>query len=487
MTQNNDMTTRLLVGMLALSSVLMASCAGSDDLSSSTEVDVMDDSYDVDMAGDSPLASRSDDLSSGQMTDTSDESYDMDMSDAMPEASGGAVSTTTAMFPGATTTMFPGDDADRDVGADVFEDYGVNPPVDPAVDRLSTFALDVDTASYVVARNYLKSDSLPPSEAVRVEEFVNYFEGGYEQAAEAFSISLDAAPQPFADSADVRKVLLRVGIQAPSFADITVPDSVVLVVDRSGSMGEMSGYAGESMPRYMLVHQAVELLLAGLPGTVRVGIVAYSDDAQVVFDPMAIGGNVEQMMQRIRREIVPTNSTNAEAGLRYGYEMALSEAQEGRQVMVLLLSDGVANVGATGTDDILESIGERADIGLSTIGVGLGPFNDALMEQLANKADGTYHYIDTVRQAQRIFVDNLTSLLSEAARDARVQVEFNPEVVATYRLMGFENRDVADEHFRDDTRDAGEVGAGQSSTAIYELELKDSQQSASKIASVTLR
>ena len=356
----------------------------------------------------------------------------------------------------------------------------------------------------MVVRNYLSDDLLPPSEAVRVEEFVNYFNGGYGRASEAFAIGLDAAAQPFAssseDGSDGRKVWLRVGVQAPSFPDITVPDSVVLVVDRSGSMGEMSGYGDESQERYKLVHQAVELLLSGLPETVRVGVVAYSDNAQVLFDPEKVGGNVEQMMDRIRREIVPTNSTNAEAGLRYGYEMALAEAQEGREVMVLLLSDGVANVGATGTDAILESIGTRADIGLSTIGVGLGPFNDALMEQLANKADGTYHYIDTTREARRIFVDNLTSLLAKAARDARVQVEFNPEVVATYRLLGFENRDIPDEYFRDDTRDAGEIGAGQSSTAVYELEMKgslpelsDSQQGDSRvacdigIATVTLR
>ena len=148
-----------------------------------------------------------------------------------------------------------------------------------------------------------------------------------------------------------------------------------------------------------------------------------------------------------------------------GFDMALREADEGRAVLVILLSDGVANVGATRTDDLLEQIGERGDIGLTTIGVGLGPFNDELMEQLANKADGTYHYIDTVDEAHRIFVENLTSLLASVARDAKIQVEFDRDKVISYRLLGFENRAIADEDFRDDTRDAGEVGAGQSSTA----------------------
>lgn len=131
----------------------------------------------------------------------------------------------------------------------------------------------------------------------------------------------------------------------------------------------------------------------------------------------------------------------------------------------------MANVGATRTDDILEEIGERSDIGLSTVGVGLGPFNDVLMEQLANRADGTYHYVDSPDEARRIFVDDLVSLLSLAARDARIQVAFNPETVRSYRLLGFENRALEDEEFRDDTRDAGEVGLGQSSTALYEVAL----------------
>ena len=156
----------------------------------------------------------------------------------------------------------------------------------------------------------------------------------------------------------------------------------------------------------------------------------------------------------------------------------------------MLLSDGVANVGATRTDEILSEIGDRGDIGLTTTGVGFGPFNDALMEQLANTADGTYHYIDSFGEARRIFVDNLASLLSVAARDAKIQVEFNPDTVRSYRLLGFENRDVADEDFRDNTVDAGEVGLGQSSTALYELELSSASNGSggsTTLATVTLR
>ena len=370
--------------------------------------------------------------------------------------------------------------------ANTFEDYGVNPFVDPYDDNLSTFALDVDTASYVVTRNYLEGSQLPPIGAVRVEEFVNYFDGGYRTLIDEFNITLEAAPSPFSDP---DRVMLRVGVQAPELlSDLVIPDTVVLVLDRSGSMSQSAGPADRPMERISLVHEAVELLLSGLPGSTRVGVVAYNDRAATILDPTEVSGNTDWIVDEIRARVYPGGSTNAEAGLVRGYDMALREADRGRAVLVLLLSDGVANVGATRTDDILEEIGERGDIGLSTIGVGLGPFNDELMEQLANKADGTYHYIDTPSEARRIFVENLTSLLASVARDAKIQVEFDRDKVLSYRLLGFENRAIADEDFRDDTRDAGEVGAGQSSTALYEVTLDRSwDRGRGPIATATLR
>ena len=422
-----------------------------------------------------------------------DMSGDYDMADAMDDGGGGPPSAaSTRGSPSAAAA--PGSPQLRpsswcpDCSANTFEDYGVNPFVSTDDDPLSTFALDVDTASFVVARNFLRGDELPPPEAVRVEEFVNYFDGGYEPMPDEFVIGTEAAPSPFAADGHV---LLRVGVRAPDvLAGVAAPESIVVVMDRSGSMGQAAGYRGERLERIQLAHRAVELLLEGLADGTRVGIVTYDDRVETVIEPTDVAGNRDSIMTRVRDEVTPRGSTNAAAGLVSGYEMALAEADSGRPVLVLLLSDGVANVGATRTDEILERIGERGDIGLSTIGVGLGPFNDALMEQLANTADGTYHYIDSFREARRILAENLPSLLSVAARDAKIQVEFNPATVRSYRLLGFENRDVADEDFRDNTVDAGEVGLGQSSTALYELELvppSERQGAATTLATVTLR
>ena len=369
--------------------------------------------------------------------------------------------------------------------SNIFEDYGVNPFVDTSADPLSTFALDVDTASYAVARNHLRGGVLPPPEAVRVEEFVNYFDGGYEPIWDEFAIDLAAAPSPFARDG---YVLLRVGVQAPeALAGSSVLDAVVIVLDRSGSMSEMADFGDEPLERMQLAHKAVDVLLDGLPNGTRVGIVAYNTQVRTILEPTDVASNRARIMQQVREQVIPEGRTNTEAGLLRGFEMALAEADSGRSVLVLLLSDGVANVGATSTEEILERIGERGDIGLSTIGVGLGPFNDVLMEQLANSADGTYHYIDTSEQARRIFGDNLGGMILLAARDAKIQVEFNPETVRSYRLLGFENRDVADEDFRDNTVDAGEVGLGQSATALYELEVPATRGETVELATVTLR
>ena len=212
--------------------------------------------------------------------------------------------------------------------SNIFRDYGVNPFVDTLRDPLSTFALDVDTASYVVTRNHLDGGVLPPMEAVRVEEFVNYFDGGYEPEWDEFAIHMEAAPSPFSRDG---YVLLRVGVRAPDvLADVVIPDSVIVVMDRSGSMGEQAGYGGEWLDRIQLAHEAVDLLLDGLPDGTRVGIVAYDDRRRhrgrshrrgQEPGPDHAGGSVTRS--------TPRGSTNAGAGLERGFDLAVDEARRG--------------------------------------------------------------------------------------------------------------------------------------------------------------
>jgi Ca-activated chloride channel family protein len=214
--------------------------------------------------------------------------------------------------------------------------------------------------------------------------------------------------------------------------------------------------------------------------------VVYGTQARKILDPTSDKEAIRQAIGRLS----PEGSTNAEDGLRTGYEMAARFARRDAINRVILCSDGVANVGRTGPDSILQVIEQEAkenDIELTTVGFGMGNFNDVLMEQLANKGDGRYAYVDTLEEARRIFVEELTGTLQTIAADAKAQVEFEPSVVARWRLIGYENRDIADEKFRDDTVDAGEIGAGHSVTAVYEIKLKEDAPRRGTAATLRLR
>ena len=357
-----------------------------------------------------------------------------------------------------------------------FEDYGVNPFVDTYEDHLSTFALDVDTASYTVARRYVNDGHLPPADAVRVEEFVNYFNPGYPTPPDvAFGIYADGAPSAFHSDGSL---ILRFGIQGyevPEYA--RKPANLTFVIDISGSM--------DIENRLGLVKQSLQMLVERLRPDDSVSIVVYGSDARVVLYPTngADKGAILNAIYSLR----PEGATNAEAGIRLGYQMAWQAFDEHAINRIILCSDGVANVGETGPEAILETIRDYVDVGISltTIGFGMGNFNDVLMEQLADNGDGSYAYVDTLNEAEKLFVDDLTSTLQTIARDAKVQVDFNAEVVAYYRLIGYENRDVADQDFRNDEVDAGEIGAGHSVTALYAVILHPSAEG--RIATVQLR
>ena len=359
-----------------------------------------------------------------------------------------------------------------------FREYGVNPSIDPEYDHLSTFALDVDTGSYTIMRNYLSQGNLPPPESVRVEEYVNFFDQGYENppAHQAFGIHMDGAPSPFTQTEHDR--MLRVGIQGYQVPEDERKDaSLTFVIDVSGSM-DMDNRLG-------LVKRSLELLVEQLRPEDTVGIVVYGTDARVLLEP--VSGSDKGAILAAIYSLYPEGATNAEAGLRLGYKMAMKSINSQGINRVILCSDGVANVGETGPDAILEEVQHFVDQGitLTTIGFGMDNYNDVLMEQLADNGNGFYAYVDDLREARSLFIDNLTGTLQAIALDAKVQVDFNPEVVSRYRLVGFENRALADQDFRDNRVDAGEIGAGHSVTALYEVKLYP--EAYGKIASVFMR
>ncbi|NDJ78797.1 MAG: DUF3520 domain-containing protein, partial [Chloroflexi bacterium] len=347
----------------------------------------------------------------------------------------------------------------------IFEEYDVNPFYDTEDDNLSTFAMDVDTGSYTLARSYLRDyDQLPAPEGIRPEEFINYFDAGYEppEGDDTFAIHLEAAPAPFGYP---DHYLMRVGIQGRYIApEDRTPALLIFVIDVSGSM--------DREDRLELVKDALEILLGELREDDRVGIVVYSSTPYVVLEPTP-ASDYNTIMSAINA-LGPGGSTALAGGLELGYRMAEEYQREGEITRLVVCSDGVGNVGPSGPEPIIEMVAGYVDQGitLSTIGFGMGNYNDVMMEQLANNGNGNYYYIDNLREARRVFVHNLTGTLQVIAYDAKIQVEFNPEVTDRYRLIGYENRDIADEQFRDDTVDAGEIGAGHSITALYELALE---------------
>jgi Ca-activated chloride channel homolog len=342
-----------------------------------------------------------------------------------------------------------------------FTHYGANPTIDTRETPFSTFGIDVDTAGYVLARTHLDRGELPPESAVRVEEVVNYFDYHYPPPDDGvFSLHAEIVPSPHRTGYHV----LHLGVQGKEIAAAERPPAnLVLVIDVSGSMG--------SQGRLPLVKDALRLLVAQLRARDSVAIVAYGSTARVVLPPTP-GSDHATIISAVD-ELHTEGSTNVEAGLRLGYELAARHQNGAATNRVVLCSDGVANTGATTADAILRQVSEQAARGitLTTIGVGMGDYNDTLMEQLANKGNGSYAYVDDRAEARRVFVDHLTGTLQVIAKDVKIRVELDPTAVARYRLLGYENRGLARSDFDDDRKDAGELGAGHSVTALYEIKL----------------
>jgi Ca-activated chloride channel homolog len=339
--------------------------------------------------------------------------------------------------------------------------------------------MDVDTASYTIAQRFVADGNLPDPSSIRTEEWVNAFEQGYAAPSDdTFAVHVDAARTPFAGQGDV---LLRIGIKARDVRERQrAPAALTFVIDTSGSM--------EREGRLELVKDSLRTLVRSLGQRDTVAVVTFGDDARVILGRTA--ASREREILAAIDQLHPGGSTNLEAGLRLGYSIAReSRPDDGGIDRVVLASDGVANVGLTDANGILRQIRDDAAAGIQlvSVGVGMGNYNDVLLEQLADQGDGFYAYVNGLDEARRLFRDDLVGTLQAVALDAKVQVRFDPDVVTSYRLIGYENRAIPDAQFRDPSVDAGAIGAGHEVTALYALTLRDDAGRDARLGSVALR
>ncbi len=351
---------------------------------------------------------------------------------------------------------------DEGLGEEQFRKrYGVNPFVDTQRDHLSTFAMDVDTASYTRARALLNADRLPNPADVRVEEFVNYFRQEYPaDPARAFSVFCEGGPAPFGANLEQVKVTVKARELAPGERRNAV---LTFAIDASGSM-LLEG-------RIAKVKYALATLLnsSEIRADDRIAVVAYGAQPYLVL-PHTPARERGRILGSIA-SIAATGSTNVESGLDLAYRIAVESFHEKAQNRVILCTDGVATAGARSAEQVLDKVKvfARRGIYLSIVGFGRRQYDDAFLERIANQGNGNYSYVDSREEAARIFIQNLPAMLNVLARDAKIQVDFDPQVVSHYRLLGYENRDIKDADFRNDRVDAGEVGPGSTVTALYEI------------------
>jgi len=344
---------------------------------------------------------------------------------------------------------------------DRFSDFDESPVIATAENAVSTFSIDVDTASYSFARRLLNQGQLPPKDAVRTEEFINYFDYTYPlptSSTEPFSTNLIVSDSPWTPG----NKLVQIGIQGYQLAAKEIPHSnLVFLLDVSGSMN--------SPDKLPLVKQSMELLLHSLKPDDTVAIVVYAGAAGTVLEPTQVKD--KQKILASLNKLQAGGSTAGAEGIDLAYQLAEANFNPKGVNRIILATDGDFNVGETGDDNLQDFIERKREKGiyLSVLGFGQGNYQDALMQTLAQNGNGTAAYIDTLSEAQKVLVTEATSSLFPIAKDVKIQVEFNPASVKEYRLLGYETRALNREDFANDKVDAGEVGAGQRVTAIYEI------------------
>ncbi len=345
-------------------------------------------------------------------------------------------------------------------GTESYSKISENVFLDPTKAPLSTFSINVDTASYANLRRFISGGQLPPKDAVRVEEMVNYFNYNYPEptGADPFSVTTEVATAPWAPS----HRLMKIGLKGKAFEEKKRPaTNLVFLVDVSGSMDEPN--------KLPLLKQSLRMLIDKLDSRDRVSLVTYASGSQVVL--AATPGDKKDTIVSAVDRLVAGGSTNGEGGIRLAYSTAQAGFISGGANRVILATDGDFNVGVDSPGDLTKLIEEKAKSGvnLSVLGFGMGNYKDANLEVLSSKGHGNYAYIDTLSEAKKVLVEQMGGTLFTIAKDVKLQLEFNPSEVNGYRLIGYENRLLAHEDFNNDQKAANDIGAGHTVTAIYEI------------------
>ena len=379
-------------------------------------------------------------------------------SNAMSQPNSMMTNTSTMASPMMEGKRMIVDDNDAETSGERYAKIDENPFLETARSPLSTFSIDVDTASYANVRRYLNDGQMPPKDAVRIEELVNYFEYDYPQPIgnQPFSVTTEVATAPW----NQKHKIVSIGLQGKKVSmEDAPPSNLVFLLDVSGSMN-----APDKLP---LLKDSLKILVNQLTTKDRVAIVVYAGASGLVLDSTNNRGEILNALNNLNAG----GSTNGGQGIKLAYQVALDNFIQGGINRVILATDGDFNVGLTSDNELVSLIEtkRRTGIFLSVLGFGTGNTNDSMMEKLADKGNGNYAYIDSQTEARKALGEQVAGTLYTIAKDVKIQVEFNPAKIAGYRLIGYENRLLANRDFNDDKKDAGEIGAGHSVTALYEI------------------
>ena len=394
--------------------------------------------------------------SCGGKRQNNDVTYDTKTTASTEQARMSSNTATTAI---AQATPTP-NEQESPFNAESYSHLEENPFLDVAHAPLSTFSIDVDTASYSNTRRFLKDGQLPPKDAVRIEELVNYFSYDYPQPVgnAPFSVTAEISEAPW----NPQHRLVQIGLQGKRIPMENLPPAnLVFLIDVSGSMDEPN--------KLPLVKSSLKTLTEQLNARDRVAIVVYAGTSGLVL-PSTTGDRKGEILAAIDR-LEAGGSTNGGEGIQLAYKIAQENFIRGGTNRVILATDGDFNVGVTSEGDLVRLIEQKRESGvfLSVLGFGTGNVKDSTMEKLADKGNGNYAYIDTMNEARKVLGEQVGGTLFTIAKDVKIQVEFNPRQVAAYRLIGYENRLLRDQDFNDDRKDAGDIGAGHTVTALYEI------------------